>query len=138
MATKPRRTQAGARRQEEAKQREARWRRILQEQRRSGLNNTDFCRARSIPLHTYFWWKGEIRRRDERRQRQRSSRKRRATRAPTSTPALIPLRVSHEDTGRSTAFEVVLSRGRVLRVPAHFDTDALKRLLGVLEEPGAC
>lgn len=33
------------------------------------------------------------------------------------------------------AFEVLLARGRSLRVPSNFDADALARLVGVLERP---
>ena len=33
--------------------REEAWRDIFREQARSGLSHTDFCRDRSIPIHTY-------------------------------------------------------------------------------------
>lgn len=35
-------------------------------------------------------------------------------------------------------FEVVLSRGRIVRVPPLFDGDALRRLLMIVEEVAAC
>lgn len=35
-------------------------------------------------------------------------------------------------------FEIVLSSGRVVRVPTSFDAPALRRLLAVVEEVGAC
>ncbi|HZT93467.1 MAG TPA: hypothetical protein VE985_03200 [Gaiellaceae bacterium] len=39
---------------------------------------------------------------------------------------------------RATAFEVVLSTGVTVRVPASFDADALARLLDVLSRVAAC
>jgi hypothetical protein len=52
--------------------------------------------------------------------------------------ALVPLVIESSPPSESTPlFELVLPGDRVLRVPAGFDAEALKRLLGVLEE-SAC
>lgn len=66
---------------------------------------------------------------------------------PTSTPmfeeipkieiaSAIDLRVGARSAPE--AFEIVLSSGCMVRVPASFDAAALGRLLTVLEEVGAC
>lgn len=47
----------------------------------------------------------------------------------------------HADAGARSApgpFEIVMSSGRVVRVPASFDAAALVRLLAVVEEVRAC
>jgi hypothetical protein len=38
----------------------------------------------------------------------------------------------------SDRFEIVLTSGMTVRVPASFDDDSLERLLGVLSRAGAC
>ncbi|WP_233561322.1 transposase [Sorangium cellulosum] len=40
--------------------------------------------------------------------------------------------------GRTERFEVMLACGRVVRVPESFDASALRRLLEVVDEVGAC
>jgi hypothetical protein len=53
-------------------------------------------------------------------------------RETTATPALVPVRVV--DAGGASADFVVRLRGGVeVTVPARFDADALRRLLGALE-----
>lgn len=112
--------------------REAHWRKILGEQTTSGLSHSAFCRKKKISANAYFWWKREILVRDKRRRR--SSRK-----DSDDKPKLVPVRIrAPEFVGyRSESFEVVLSSDRVVRVPAGFDPESLKRLLAVLED-GAC
>jgi hypothetical protein len=48
----------------------------------------------------------------------------------------VPLRVI--DAPAPAAFEVVLERGRVVRVLRGFDADTLRQLLAVLEEKRPC
>ena len=48
----------------------------------------------------------------------------------------VPLRVI--DVATQAAFEVVLERGRVVRVLRGFDTETLRQLLAVLEEERPC
>ena len=72
-------------------------------------------------------------------QPQRLLRWRRRLAAPTSAvfEEVVPVRVAEgEADARASAgcFEVVLSSGRVVRVPASFESDALRRLLAVVEE----
>jgi hypothetical protein len=47
----------------------------------------------------------------------------------------VPLRVVES---APAALEVVLARGRVVRVPRGFDADALRQLLAVLDEERPC
>jgi transposase-like protein len=94
--------------------------RILAEFRASGLSQNRFALAHGIHPVTLGYW---IRRAEK-------------SRAPTSGPrALVPVRLKAEGLlAPSPAFEVLLRSRRVLRVFAEFDSEALHRLVTVLDQ----
>ena len=60
---------------------------------------------------------------------------------PASEPRFVPVRVV--DSGADSAdgaapLEVVLPNGRVVRVPAAFDAEALERVLAIASREGQC
>src|SRR5262245_52250312 len=57
--------------------------------------------------------------------------------SPEPAPAFLQVNVERAVASTANAIELVLPRGRLLRIPSHFDPDALRQLLAVLEEP-AC
>jgi hypothetical protein len=42
------------------RQREVRWRRVVLEQRGSGLTIRDFCRKRKLRESAFYFWRGEL------------------------------------------------------------------------------
>ena len=48
-------------------EKEAYWRAVLQRQLESGLSITDFCRAESISVSSFYQWRRVIRRRDRKK-----------------------------------------------------------------------
>ena len=100
-------------------------RRILGELERSGLTVREFARRCGIPAGTLGYWRYIERRRGRRPVGPR----RRA--AKVELIELTPVRAQE----RAEAFELALGRGRVLRIPAGFEAEALGRLLAVLERP---
>ena len=117
---------SGSGRKRSAKK-EEHWRRIISRQRRSGLTQAEFCRREGVAAYSYSWWKRELVKRD--------------TTAPNvgegeSQLSLVPvtLKQASAPLGAFAAFEVVLTNGRMLRVPTSFDATALKRLVSVLED----
>lgn len=121
-----------AERERRATAREREIRRVLGELDRSGLTLAEFARRRGIPAGTLGWWRFELRRRqrpaaDGRRQRRRQS-------APEFVE-LVRVQAPPPDdmSERSGGFELVLGRGRTVRVPESFDATALKRLVTALE-----
>ena len=130
----PGRRATGQGRAEAYKRREDYWRGIVGRQRRSGLTHSDFCRSESISANSYFWWKRELRNRDEKRRRT-SARGAKSRARENDTSSLVEVMVTTPWPSANTpVFEVVLSNHRVVRVPAEFDAESLKRLLSVLEE----
>jgi hypothetical protein len=79
-----------------------------------------FCGEQGLSEQSFYWWKRTIAERDLR----------------AGTPAFVPVRVAPAAAG--PALEVVAGPGRVVRVPAGFDANALRRLLAVLEEGPSC
>lgn len=119
---------------EDRQRQEAQWRGLLGEQSRSGLTQTEFCRRLSIPNHRFFWWKREIAIRDGREPPRGKTEKRRGE----ARTSIVPVRVTTPEVlptqlGEKSSFEIVLPRGRVLRVPPQFDEEGLARLLRILE-----
>ena len=108
-----------------SKANERKWRAILREQRSSGLNQTAYCKANGISSNSFFWWKSEIKRRDEGKLDDR------AADSETKGSDLVPVRVT-APLGQS--IELVLWKGRVVRVPPGFDAGTLKRLVATLED----
>jgi hypothetical protein len=53
-------------------------------------------------------------------------------------PVVTTLDMAAASHGAGERFEIVLPSGRVVRVPTSFDASALRRLLDVVDEVGAC
>jgi hypothetical protein len=60
------------------------------------------------------------------------------TRAATQAPAFAEITVRGHDGEPGSRFEIELARGRIVRVEASFDAEALRRLVQLLEEEGPC
>jgi hypothetical protein len=113
---------------------EQRYRRLLEEHKKSGLTQAEFAKKKGVPATTLSWWRGEIGHRD----RLRAERNGNGVSHP---PALVAVEIlpatrnlaesKKSDTTRSV-FLVRLRSGRELRVPEGFDAAELKRLVEVL------
>ena len=102
---------SGAGRKRSAKKEEY-WRRIVSRQRRSGLTQAEFCRREGVAAHSCSWWKRELVKRDTTRQRVGESESNLSLVPVTLKKASVPL-------DALVVFEVVLTNGRVLRIPRH-------------------
>jgi hypothetical protein len=106
-----------------------RWNAILNDFRRSGLTQAEFCRRRDISLHSF-------------RKRLYPPRPSQAdcsdvrTTAP-ADPHFLPVTIlpdpSPSTSARPSHLELVLTDGRRIAVAPGFDADTLRRLLAVLE-----
>ncbi len=113
--------------------REAYWRKVLDEWSHSGLTQAAFCRKRAISVYCLRWWKRELPRRRPvtatvKGQRKQASAKRRSDHP--SQPAFLPVRISPA----SALLEIVLTNGRVIRVPWGCETEEIGKLALVLEQ----
>ena len=116
------------------------WRRTLRQWRRSGLGVRAFCAENGLAEPSFYAWRRIVTQRDQESARVRAEPERdsvhRAVPASDNAPVFVPLRVI--DVATQVALEVVLERGRVVRVLRGFDTETLRRLLALLEEERPC
>jgi hypothetical protein len=126
-----------AKRADEFIARERHWRRLIAQQRRSGLSQAAFCRRRRILPGTFAWWTSELRRRDERRRR--GGIRLGADNVKPFIPVRVVARQSAAAGMSSTAvgFEIELRTGRRIRVAAEFNRDALRDLVLILDSEEA-
>src|SRR5262245_27188100 len=99
--------------------REGYWRLVVARWKQSGRSVGAFCRAEGLNQATFYWWRRELKRRDQ------------------PKPALLPVRVlATEAVAVGAGVEVVLANGRCLRVTAGFDPHTLVQVVALLEEGG--
>ncbi len=114
-------------------EKEAYWRKMVRQQRRSGMTVRQFCQDHGVSEASFFSWQREIATRDQQaagtaENGSSSSRKKGAAPPPVNAAAFIPLRLSG-----ASALELVHPRGHVLRIPAGFDGDCLAKVLQLLD-----
>jgi transposase-like protein len=96
---------------------EAKWRRLIAAQERSGQTAREFAAARGIPVGTLYWWRSKLRR---------------------DATQLVPVDVIERDVvldrrrSDSPTFELEVDHTMTLRIPANFDEAELRRLVRAL------
>src|SRR5262249_41139497 len=113
------------------------WDRQIEAWKASGQTQASFCRQLGLSVASFRWWKRELTRRSEPRRAAGGKQGSSSQAAEGSErPRLLPVRLSPmpepavvgrpEEKGKF--YELVLCRGRVLRVPWDFDPGVLQRL----------
>jgi len=105
---------------------EAQWRKHVGAQPGSGLSVRAYCRAHGVKEPAFYWWRGQLARRDARK----------------PGAAFVPVRVTADDAtpGRAAGstqsglIEIALTGGQRIRLRGPVDGRALAAVLGVLEE----
>ena len=103
------------------------WQRHLDRWERSGLSQAAFCRRHGLKAVTFAWWKRKL-------ATGRTHTRRRDTdagRASSIARRTEFVEVAMTSPGMA-AYEVVLSRGLVLRLPADFDPDKVSQLVAAV------
>jgi hypothetical protein len=116
------------------------WRRVFRQWRHSGLSIRAFCAEHGLAEPSFYAWRRIIGLRDQQIVAPRAGQPadfRKPGDAPgKDAPRFVPVRVI--DAAAAAAFEVVLPRGRVVRVQRGFDAATLRQLLAILEEDRPC
>lgn len=120
-------------------QREARWRRVISGQQRSGQGVRAYCEAHGLAESAFYYWKRELGRRDGRVPERRAAapgKGRTAVRARqrgrSVRPSLVPVTIGRA-LQSATAIEVLLAGGVSVRVAAGCDEALLRMVLSALE-----
>jgi transposase-like protein len=90
----------------------------------SGLSQAEFCRRRGINGGTFVWWKRQL-------QKPAGDGPKRRGRPPKASSRFVEVRLT--GTSSISTYEVVLARGRSIRVPSQFDPQILSRLIAAVE-----
>ena len=118
------------------------WRGLLREWKGSGLSQAEFCRQRGVKAMTFYWWKRQLTNgpsgvgsRGGRKVPKAKARSGKGTTFVEIKSAGLKAKPPRAMTEAASvcAYEVVLSRGRVVCVPGDFDPDTLSRLITAVE-----
>ena len=98
------------------------WRQRIGDWQDSGLSIPAFCKRRGLSQPSFYFWRGELRRRDSEK------------------TLFVPIRLRADGPAPSTnhALELFLADGRRIGVAPGFDAATLRRLLTALEEGSSC
>jgi len=109
------------------------WRKHLRAWSQSGLTQADYCRQHQLSAPAFGWWKRQLESKPKPRKRSPTT-KQTAPSNQTAVRFVEVQRGSAVDSGRNPAvYEVLLSRGRAIRVGHGFDPEVLKRLIATVE-----
>jgi hypothetical protein len=112
--------------------RAAHWQKHISRWSKSGLTQAEYCRRNRLSAAAFHWWKGHLRKKAE-VQTSLSANKQQRSGSPNTMQFVEVHGVSPAHVGRGGTYEVVLSRGRAIRVGRDFDSDVLKRLIAAVE-----
>ena len=121
---------------------ERRWRRLLAGHARSGMTVRAYCRKARVPETAFYYWRGEVLRRDREsgeRQPAMSRRDRAAKGAAGGKPAAASFSEVEVKRGESTStcrgseIDVILPSAVVVRVGRSVDEEQLRRVLAAVE-----
>lgn len=104
------------------------WQRQLDRWERSGLSQVAFCRRRGLKAVTFAWWKRKLATARTHTPRRGAD----AGRASSVACRTEFVEVAMTGSGMA-AYEVVFSRGLVLRLPADFDPDKVSQLVAAVK-----
>jgi len=108
------------------------WQKHISQWSGSGLTQAEYCRQNNLSAAAFHWWKGHLRKKAE-VQTSRSI-KRQQPSGPANSMQFVEVHgVRPMHAGCGETYEVVLSRGRTIRVDRDFDSDVLKRLIAAVE-----
>jgi hypothetical protein len=102
--------------------RAAYWQEHILQWSESGLSQAEYCRRNKLSAAAFNWWKGQLRRKSK------------AQKNPSTSMQFVEVHgVPPAGVRSGETYEVVLSRGRAIRVDRDFDSDVLKRLIAAVE-----
>ena len=126
-----------SRRGERNRDKELYWRRMVKQWQRSGLSVRAFCAQHGLAEASFYAWRRIITQlKQESAPDPAMPERDSAETGGDHMPRFVPVRVV--DAPVPLALEVVLQRGRMVRVRRGFDADTLRQLLAVLEEDRPC
>ena len=109
------------------------WQKHLRAWSRSGLTQADYCRQHQLSAPAFGWWKRKLEGKPKPRKGSPAAEQ---SEPRDKTPVrFVEVRPGSdvEQGGKTAVYEVLLSRGRAIRVGHAFDPEVLRRLILTVE-----
>ncbi len=131
-------------------ERQANWEELMRGWQQSGQSVRQYCRAAGLRESAFYFWRGELARRNRQPPAGSSSRPQvrpatpevprpvQASRRRDPAPAFVPVHLMGRCAEAAYGVEIVLGQGRTVRVGAGFDRQTLADVLTVLGEVPPC
>ncbi len=109
------------------------WQQHLRAWSESGLTQADYCRQHQLSAAAFGWWKRQLE--GKPKARKKSPAAKQSERGDLATVRFVEVqhRSAIDPGSNSAVYEVLLSRGRAIRVDHEFDPEVLKRLIATVE-----
>ena len=99
----------------------------------SGLTQADYCRQHELSRAAFGWWKRQLRGKPRVRKGRTGTKQAQQNRQPSVRFVEVQPGPDMNTIANAAVYEVLLSRGRTIRVGHEFDPDVLKRLITTVE-----
>ncbi len=118
------------------------WQRLIAAWQKSGLSQVDYCRERGINAGTFAWWKRRLMAKASGGEKRRWPRQRRGAAKtgqfvevclPGSKTMSAPISMTPTSPANSPICEIVLARGRSIRLFGALDPSSVSRLITAVE-----
>ncbi len=98
----------------------------------SGLTQADYCRQHQLSRAAFGWWKRQLHGKPKPRRRSSGTKQQEHGRAPVRFVE-VQRGPDVNTSANAAVYEVLLSRGRAIRVGRDFDSNVLRRLITTVE-----
>jgi len=109
------------------------WQEHLRTWSKSGLTQADYCRQHQLSAAAFGWWKRRMEGESKARKRSPASRPPRRGNQTALQFVEVQRGPDVNTSANAAAYEVLLSRGRAIRIGHDFDPDVLRRLITTVE-----
>jgi hypothetical protein len=109
------------------------WQKHLRAWSQGGLTQADYCRQHQLSAPAFGWWKRQLE--GKPRPQKRSPAAKQSERDSQATVRFVEVQrgLAVDPGGDPAVYEILLSRGRAIRVGHAFDPEVLKHLIAAVE-----
>jgi hypothetical protein len=113
-------------RQQQDKEKEQHWRKIIRQAALSDTSISEFCRRHGLKEEQFYWWRHKLRKRSKQTNRRSGAKKNQASFAL----------VSDANASSDAGIEIVLGDGRRMRISKGVDEATLRAVLAAVGHEG--
>lgn len=95
------------------------WRVLIDEQAKSGLSQSEFCKQRKLILSQFFYYRNRLVKTEQKNK-------------PATVSSFVPIQLNHAETKMNSEIKLWLPNGFQCAFPSHIDAQQAKHWLEVL------